>query len=183
MEAAKKKMSKLATLSIIIFLISACANEYERDKENKLKGVKEKYSCISVDDCLSKYDFEAARAFMGADEFSEYENVPKITTAESIFLAKKGEFERAISVIDEANQVNYTENDKQELKFKIYDMAVTSLLEKSDYNQAKKWAMRSSDLHSTMGWTKDQDNHFSKDKTQRAVLLEKIKEYKKTMQE
>jgi hypothetical protein len=183
METVKKKISKLATLSITIFLISACATKHEREVENKLKEVKEKYSCISVDDCLSKYDFEAARAFMGADG-SQYDNLPKITTAESIFLAKKGEFERAISVIDEANHVNYYEHEKQELKYTIYDMAVTSLLEKSEYNQAKKWAMRSSDLHSTKGWTKDEkSSHWSKDETQRAVLLEKIKEYKKNMQE
>jgi hypothetical protein len=187
MEAAKKKMSKLATLSIIIFLISACVSKYERDKENALKGVREKYSCISVDDCLSKYDFEAARAFMGADEFSEYENLRKIVEAESIYFAKNGDYERAISVIDEADMSHYIEEDIQKMKFKIYEISVNSFLEKGDYDNAKKWAMRSSDIHSTNGRTKEIYDHYgykwTKDITQRGNLLAKIKEYKKTIEE
>lgn len=171
---------KLVAFSFSLFLSSCGGNELEKKNEELQK----KYSCLNVDDCLSKYNFEAARAYMGADELSgDYKYLPKITEAESVYLAKNGQFENAISVIDEAHQVNYTESDKQELKFKIYDIAVNSFLEKGDYDQAKKWSMRSSDLHSTKGWTKGQDHNWSKEETQRAVLLKKIKEYKKTMQE
>jgi hypothetical protein len=73
------------------------------------------------------------------------------------------------------------------MKFKIYEISVNSFLEKGDYDNAKKWAMRSSDIHSTNGRTKEIYDHYgykwTKDITQRGNLLAKIKEYKKTIEE
>lgn len=176
----KFKQPKIILLGLFsLFLLYSCGGGANKEFD----VLKEKYNCENVDDCLSKYNFEAARAYMGADEsLGNFRYLPRITEAESVYLAKNGEFENATSVIDEANHVNYYDENKQKLKFKIYDMAVNSFLEKGDYDQAKKWAMRSSDLHSTKGWTKDQDGNWSKEETQRAVLLKKIKEYKEVMQ-
>ncbi len=105
-------------------------------------------SCNSVDECLSSYDFEGARKLVeGNDIFSE-EKVKKITLAESKYWADRGEIDRALTVIDESWGIHdyvWKETDWQTWRFNIIDKGVTSCCEKSNYKQAKIYALKAAD--------------------------------------
>ena len=151
-------------------------SNYDTAKE----GIKEKYNCDNVDDCMAKYDFEAARAYMAAEESENgmgvYSNLPKITQAESVYLAKQGEYERALNIVNEANQINYTEIDKQAVKYTVLEMAVNKYCEDGDYKKAKIMALKASESYNMNGYEINNIDVFEAD-TQQAVLLNKIKKY------
>jgi hypothetical protein len=153
----------LSTLSLF-FLSCDSIEEKRREKfeSEKKQQLIEKYKCDNVDDCLSKYQFEGARAYMAAEEeingLGVYRNLPKITQAEAIYLAKQNEFQRALDVINEANQVNYLESDKEHLKYLILEMAVIKFCEDGDFEKAKLFTiLKASD-------------------TQQKILIKKIKD-------
>jgi hypothetical protein len=103
--------------------------------------------CNSVDDCLSKYDFEGARKHIG-NEFDSDKEVKKITISESKYWADKGEIDRALTIIDESwdtDDYYWPEADWQEWRYNIIDKGVTSCCEKGDYRQAKIYALKSPD--------------------------------------
>ena len=179
-----KSFFLVTNICLCSFFISSC-NSDDEESEKLEKEISEKYKCDNVDDCISKYQFEGARAYMAEEEKNSglgvYKNLPKITQAESIYLAKQNEFERAIDVINEANQINYYEQEKQKLKFIIYEMAVSKYCDDGDFTTAKKFALKSSDLINTEGWSKDGTNTWNDNETQQKILLKKIKDYETAM--
>lgn len=103
--------------------------------------------CNSVDDCLSKYDFEGARKHIG-NAYNSDEEVKKITISESKYWADKGEIDRALTIVDESWDTDdyfWPEKDWQEWRYNIIDKGVTSCCEKGNYKQAKIYALKAAD--------------------------------------
>lgn len=190
------KSSVHVILCSSMLLFYSCGSDDWQDRRDKQRKtfetevkprLVEKYNCDNVDDCISKYQFEGARAYMAAEQnidlSSENRNLPKITQAEAIYWAKQNEFQRAIDVINEADLVVYKEEEKQNLKFTIYEMAINKYCEDGDFKKAKTFALKASDLHNIAGWSRTQTtDDWKKDETQQKVLLRKIKDYEKAIQ-
>jgi hypothetical protein len=106
-----------------------------------------KVVCQSVDDCLSSYDFESARKFIG-DSYDKEENIKKITIAESKYWADQGEIDKALTVIDETWGIEdyvWPEADWQSWRYNIIDKGVSTLCEKNEFKQAKSLALKAAD--------------------------------------
>ena len=105
--------------------------------------------CNSVDDCLSKYDFEGARKYINDGySFEKGEKVKSITIAESKYWADQGDIDKALTVIDESwgiEDSDWSEADWQAWKYNIIDKGVTSCCEKGNYKQAKIYALKAAD--------------------------------------
>lgn len=102
----------------------------------------EKYKCGNVDDCVSKYEFEGARAYMAALNSSAREpELLKIIKAESTFLVKNGEVEKAFQVIEET-QFSYSNQLRDNMKYQLYYTAVDYCLNQNDFNKARKIALK-----------------------------------------
>jgi hypothetical protein len=166
-------MKKIILILLSIGFLFSCGKKETPKPEAK-------YDCENVDDCISKYDFVAARAYMAADEsLGAYSHLQKITEAESIYLAKNGEFDAALNVINEASHTNYYDHEKEKAKYVVIEMAVNNFLEKEDYKSAKKWALKASDLRNVEGWNESDTRDWKKEETQQKLLLKKIADYEK----
>jgi hypothetical protein len=116
-------------------LIYSCESQLDKDREQFETEVKpklvEKYKCDNIDDCISKYQFEGARAYMGATLFDEFgeneEGLRKITRAEITYLIENGELEKAKSVANESDMWDEYQNAIPQL--------LTTLIEKREYDQ------------------------------------------------
>jgi hypothetical protein len=127
------KIKNIILLASISFLFISCTQTES--------------GCNSVDDCLSKYDFEGARKHIG-NEFDSDKEVKKITIAESKYWADKGEIDRALTIIDESwdtDDYYWPEADWQQWRYNIIDKGVTSCCEKGNYTQAKIYALKAPD--------------------------------------
>ena len=132
---------------ILFLFISSC---FSPNSEN-IKTVKTESGCTSVDDCISKYDFEGARAYMAIKpdyEAIHDDDIKNVTIAESKYWADKGEIDKALTVIDESwgiDDSKWPEADWQSWRYNIIDKGVASFCEKSDFKQAKILALKAAD--------------------------------------
>ena len=117
-------------------LIYSCESQMDKDREQFETEVKpklvEKYNCDNIDDCISKYQFEGARAYMGATLFEHFgeedeEGLRKITRAEISYLIENGELEKAKSVANESDMWDEYQNSIPQL--------LTKFIEKREYDQ------------------------------------------------
>ena len=129
---------------IIFLFMSSC---FSSNSEN----IKTESGCSSVDDCISKYDFEGARAYMAIKpdfEAIHDDDIKNVTIAESKYWADKGEIDKALTVIDESwgiDDSDWAEADWQAWKYNIIDKGVSSCCEKGNYKQAKIYALKAAD--------------------------------------
>ena len=160
--------------AILLLLIFSCS------EESKLN---EKYDCISVDDCLSKYKFDGARAYMGISE-KKTEDKSKdwetVISAESDYWIKEGEFKKAFSIIDQTiNRVEYNSNVEEFFQNKIRMKAVSAIVDelndKNEFNEARKWVLKCPDV-AIDGFNYEANR---KDGLIRDVLNKKIDDYEK----
>ena len=84
------------TLFLLLSLYSCSNGEKEIVLDENGKVV-----CQSVEECLSSYDFESARRFIG-DDFDKDRKIKTITIAESKYWADQGDIDKALTVIDES---------------------------------------------------------------------------------
>ncbi len=167
------------TLFLLLSLYS-CSND-ELDENGKVV-------CQSVEECLSSYDFESARRFIG-DDFDKDRKIKTITIAESKYWADQGNIDKALTVIDESWGVDdyfWSEEDWQSWRYNIIDKGVSTCCEKSDYKQAKILALKAADDINVDGFKigsdtderDDDGNHIkAKGPSIQAVLLQKISKY------
>ena len=130
------------TLFLLLSLYSCSNGEKEIVLDENGKVV-----CQSVDECLTGYDFERARMFIG-DGFEKDENIKSITIAESKYWADKDQIDKALTVIDETWGIEdyvWPEADWQSWRYNIIDKGVTSCCEKTDFKQAKILALKAAD--------------------------------------
>ncbi len=166
---------KLLITIFSFFLIFSCS------EESKLK---EKYDCIGVDDCLSKYKFDGARAYMSISE-KKTEDKSKdweaVISAESDYWIKEGEFKKAISIIDQTiSRVEYNSSSIVEyyhnlIRMKAISTIVDELNDKNEFNEARKWVLKCPDV-AIDGFGSEAN---MKDGKIRDVLNKKIDDYEK----
>ena len=171
------------TLFLLLSLYS-CSN----DEKEIVLDENGKVVCQSVEECLSSYDFESARRFIG-DDFDKDRKIKTITIAESKYWADQGDIDKALTVIDESWGVDdyfWSEEDWQSWRYNIIDKGVASFCEKSDYKQAKILALKAADDINVDGFKIGSDleeydrnnNHIkAKGPSMRESLLKKITDY------
>ena len=166
--------------AIILLLIFSCS------EESKLN---EKYDCIGVDDCLSKFEFEGARAFAGLPydvrNFSERDahddSWRNILVSESNYWVKNGDFKKAIEILD-ADKGNYKiannfhETGFNKTKYDLISKIIEELLDNNEFDEARKWVLKCPDA-AISGFL----NEINKknEGAMRDVLNKKIDEFEK----
>lgn len=189
----KFKQPKIILLGLFsLFLLYSCGSG--ANKEFDL--LKEKYNCENIDDCLSKYNFEAARDFNakmneldikpnGKNLYSwdKEKNMRNILSSEITFLLSNDEFEKALSVLEsEKNIYGGFGNDYWKERYELISSVVAHYLENEQYDNAKKWALKASNERNNEGWQEEDTNDWNPNKTQQKILLQKVEEFKKVMQ-
>lgn len=140
-------MKNIPYYFILFLFISSC---FSPNSEN-IKTVKTETGCTSVDDCISKYDFEGARAYMAIKTDNIYihdDDIKNVTIAESKYWADKGEIDKALTVIDESwgiDDSDWPEADWQSWRYNIIDKGVATFCDKSEFKQAKGLALKASE--------------------------------------
>jgi len=179
MKIKRKIIPSLFVLSLAAF-ISSCGGS---DADKKKAEVAEKYDCENVDDCLTKFNFEAARAFAGAMESDlmgdKQQAFKKIISAETTYWIDEGEYDRALSILAEGQvgieDTPFGENEFKVMRFKLISSVVDKLLDQASYKEAKKWALKCDDL-TVEGWAKSETNDYDEKTNMKNTLLKKIKE-------
>jgi len=161
--------------AILLLLIFSCS------EESKLN---EKYNCTGVDDCLSKYEFEGARAYMDISDKREYDKSydwEVIISAESDYWIKEGEFKKAFSIIDQTisrvvfGSSNIDETHHNLIRMKAISAIVDELCTKNEFNEARKWVLKCPDV-AIDGFNYEANK---KDGLIRDVLNKRIDDYEK----
>ena len=184
-----KNIPYYLTLFLLLSLYSCSNGEKEIVLDENGKVV-----CQSVDECLTGYDFERARMFIG-DGFDKDENIKLITIAESKYWADKDQIDKALTVIDETwgmEDYVWAEEDWQSWRYNIIDKGVTSCCEKTEFKQAKILALKAADDINVDGFKigsdtdedeRDEDgNHIkAKGPSMQETLLKKISKYEELL--
>jgi len=177
--------------AILLLLIFSCS------EESKLN---EKYNCTGVDDCLSKYEFEEARAYvnfiksstdnMSYGELAEYDaGWKKIINQESDFWFNDGDYEKALSIIKEEKLKFVHEGTRDLFDEHSYNLAIHKLINsiidelliQNKFEDAKRWSFRLPDAK-TNGWSRDGSPHkYDEAPKMKDVMMKKIKEYENTL--
>lgn len=177
-------------IAILLLFVSSCGSNCH---ENEFNKIKDKYNYENIDDCLSNYEFEGARAFvakmnsletdMSCTRYIDHEeNIKKIITAESIFLIDNGEYSKAIRVLEEVDAKSFDflrgAEQKSEIIANHLDKIISELLLKRDYDNAKEFAFKASSSRGFNGYEITSNDNENR-KSQEDVLLDKIQKHKK----
>ena len=177
--------------AILLLLIFSCS------EESKLN---EKYNCTGVDDCLSKYNFEGARAHvnfiksktdnMSFREIADYnEGWRKIINQESDFWFNDGDYEKALSIIKEEKlKFNFSGStdlfdvaDYNLALYKLINSIIDELLIQNKFEDAKKWCFRLPDAK-TDGWSRKGSPHkYDEASKMKDVMMKKIEDYENSL--
>ncbi len=150
---------------------------------------KQKYGCSSVEDCLTKYEFEGARYFDNNGLGKS-----KISLAEAVFLVGNEEYERAMNVINESD---VSEEKLNKNKYIIVSAVIERLILKNNIDEALLWVSRICNICNIEGKTKKDvisyygigregnenkkiEDYWDESKTMDKVLTEKILKAKTT---
>jgi len=176
----------------IVFCLSILwsCGESEQDLINVERAKKDaelvsKYGCDSYEDCLSKFDFEGARAFSalyGADEFN-------IVKAESQYWLRQKDYKRSLSVIDEyQTDEQFSEFDKlqAELRYNTVSAIIDDYIEERNFIKAKEYALKLDDTESKEGYNRSEygqhnDEKLSPFSSQQDDMLRKIEKAEKLL--
>lgn len=165
--------------AILLLLIFSCS------EESKLN---EKYNCTGVDDCLSKYNFEGARAYVSLpheegdyeERIAHWSGWRNILVSESNYWMNNGDFKKAIEILD-ADKENFRLNGNQyesvfnKAKIDLISKIIEKLLDDNEFNEARKWVLKCPDA------AIDGSNYEANKKEGliRDVLNKKIDDYEK----
>ena len=172
-------------LTILSFLMTLSCSE-----DSKLK---EKYNCIGIDDCLSKFEFEGARAYISlpydVENYKERgahdDGWKNILVSESNYWVKNGDFKKAIEVLD-ADKENYkvgnvfSTSGFNKTKYDLISKIIEELLDDNEFNEARKWVLKCPDKHESGIDFREEDGYYKKHKPHekmRYILNKKIDEF------
>ena len=179
-------MKNYTLIILLALLLQGCSSEREYEV---------KYNCNGVDDCLSKYNFEGARAFVNLilsdnpsyAEISEHSSGwEKIINQESESWFNDGEYEKALSIIkDEKLKFNHSgtldlfnEQGYNLALYKLIASVIEKLLFENKVEDAKKWCFRLPEA-TTSGWGPSSTEQYDIKPKMRDVMMTKIKEFEK----
>lgn len=167
-----------------ILLLIACS------EESKLN---EKYDCSSVDDCLSKFEFEGARAYISLpydrrvyqQRDAHNNGWVNIIVSETNYWVNNGDFKKALQILDadkenynNASDLNYTGFNRA--KYDLISRIIEKLLDENEFSEARKWVLRCPDKHESGIDFREEDGYYKKHKPQekmRYILNKKIDEF------
>lgn len=134
--------------------------------------------CSSLDDCLEKNNIDCAWKMYEAEEVKlwPYPELIKLIKAQCSIHLEKEEYLKGWDYIKKQN-FDSAENTLKEYEFEYLNNVIDRLLMNGDIKKAKLWAMKASDEHNTEGWRESETSDFNKRKTQRKLLLAKVKEF------
>ena len=175
-----KNYQLLIALLTASLVFTQCGGDSK--KEEDLNALEEQYKCKGVDDCLSKYEFEGARAYAPLVESWNLDDaMQKIVNAESKYWVKEKDYKTAIGIVDEYDGGSYSQHEKIAMRYELLSVIIDELIEAGDFDQAKIYALKASDEHTLEGWNATQTNDFDKEETQQKLLLKKIDNAKKIL--
>ena len=173
--------------AILLLLIFSCS------EESKLN---EKYDCSSVDDCLSKYNFEGARAYASLpheegdyeERIAHWSGWRNILVSESNYWVNNGDFKKALQILD-ADKENFRVNLNNgryfnEAKYNLISKIIEKLIDDNEFNEARKWVLKCPDGVFSMddkhksGRDFREEEHDPSEKM-RYILNKKIDEFEK----
>ena len=172
-------------LTILSFLMTLSCSE-----DSKLK---EKYNCIGIDDCLSKFEFEGARAYISLpydvgnykERGAHDDGWKNILVSESNYWVKNGDFKKAIEILD-ADKENYKVGNVfdasgfNKTKYDLISKIIEELLDDNEFNEARKWVLKCPDKHESGIDFREEDGYYKKHKPHekmRYILNKKIDEF------
>ena len=182
-----KNGSIFLTIVIVGMIISAlllvglfrAATAPAREKAAMIKEC----GCESIDECVSEYNIDCAWKM-----YSEHQKKVLFPGKQYDVLIKlvKGEGSQSIrnNTYDEGwlKIGQYDFDDDQELlwayKYEYLNAVIDNFIAEGNLKSAKLWAMKASDEHNSSGFKKGHWEFKSTDKTQRKLLLDKIKQFK-----
>tara|TARA_B100000963_G_scaffold292105_1_gene262334 strand:- start:1376 stop:1930 length:555 start_codon:yes stop_codon:yes gene_type:complete len=180
----KRKIIPITLMLLLVIFVSSCGGS---DVDKKKEEVAEKYDCENVDDCITKFNFEAARAFAGVEDDlmgDKQKAFKKVISAETNYWIDEGEYDRALSILAEGKvgieDTPLGETEFNVMRFKLISSVVDKLLDQASYKEAKKWALKCDDL-TVDGWSKSQDRNYDEKTNMKNTLLKKIKETEELM--
>ena len=183
-----KSLIVLVLLAIICYIgykiiPSVFQTEIENyEKKNAEEKLKEKYKCNSCEDCITKYNFEAAHAYLALVDWrgSNYRQEIAVLTAEASYWVKEKDYERAMDILEEFHLDGY-ENEKQKVKFNILSSIIDDYISLKDFDNAKIYALKSSDDINLSGESKsenpdawDEVSEIESWRSQQTELIERI---------
>jgi hypothetical protein len=179
---------------LIFILLALVLQSCSSDRENAIAEYEAKYDCGGIDDCLSRYNFEGARAFVnlidpnnsGFSDIAKYsEGWEKIVNQESDFWFNDGNYEKAISIIKDeklkfhhSGGTMFNEKSYHLALYKLIGSVIDKLLFENKIEDAKKWCFRLPDA-TTDGWGPGSTSQFDIEPKMREVMMTKIKEFEK----
>ena len=155
------------------------------EREIAEKELSKKYKCISCEDCMTKYNFEAAHAFLSItckyDYFCEEISI-KLLNSETNYWITLKEYQRALSVVDEYKSEGGFDEDKIKIKFDVLSLIIDNYIAEKDFSNAKLYALKSSDNINLSGYSKSY-SYDSEDqwRSQQTELLERIDKAEKIL--
>ena len=154
------------------------------EREIAEKELSKKYKCISCEDCMTKYNFEAAHAFLSItckyDYFCEEISI-KLLNSETNYWITLKEYQRALSVVDEYKSDNF-DNEKMKRKFDVLSSIIDNYIADKDFLNAKLYALKSSDNINLSGYSKSNSYESEDDwRSQQTELLERIDKAEKIL--
>ena len=145
------------------------------EKEAKAEMVAD-CGCSSIDDCLVKNKIDCAWEMYANNEWGDTREKLKIIKAESINFIEVGEYKKGWNNLC-GKDLGYSESDLIAYKYEYLNMVIDELIEEGDLKKAKLYAMKASDEHDTEGSQESGFSEWYPNKTQRQLLLKKVKEF------
>jgi hypothetical protein len=132
----------------------------------------------TIEDCLTNYDFEGARAIWAKipGDLAKSQKLLTIVQAECTYYVKEGEYDKAFQAINESDFRIY-KYEGNNIRYKLYEGVVEALIDKKNFVDAKRYAMKAPDdiwsEAGQYGLTTEPKNSM------RAELLKRIEEFEK----
>jgi len=180
-----KKTSIMVALAIGILLISLLAvrSLYRGatgadEKEAKAEMI-EDCGCGNIDDCLAKDKIDCAWKMyneLAENYLDTYDELMKLVKAEGTQHIINKTYDEGWLRIGQ-NDLGYDQHLLWVYKYEYLNSVIDQFIAEDNLKGAKLWAMKASDEHNTSGWKKEQTHDFNEKKTQRKLLLKKVKEF------
>ena len=100
----------------------------------------------------------------------------KIIKSQSINYVEKGEYKKGWNNLAKQD-LDSSQNNLIAYKYVYLNLVIDELIEEGDLKKAKLYAMKASDEHDTRGNQESGLSKWESNKTQRQLLLKKVKEF------
>ena len=132
--------------------------------------------CSSIDECLDKNKIDCAWQLLNKKDFPDMGSKFKIIKSQSINYVEKGEYKEGWNNLAK-QALDSSQNELIAYKYEYLNLVIDELIEEGDLKKAKLYAMKASDEHDTRGNHESGLSKWEPNKTQRQLLLKKVKEF------